>query len=274
MIKYEKDWRYGLQTVVVNNENIDQEFHNFINAPKSTYPATNGNQEPTFLIEQFVTGVREYSWHALCNQTGWQYLGTSRDYKKRFENDQGYNTASMGSYSPVPDVNARINDYADAIVKFLIKRGTPYVGILYLGIMIDTNGVPVVLEINTRPGSPEIESILPTINSNLLDLFYTTATNQTIPKVEFNDRSAVSLRIVNKTYNETIDQSKEKFVMPKLWPLTGNMMLSLGARSKLLHSLLTIDGTSVDQAADQIYKFLNNKSMGDYTYRTDIGYFK
>lgn len=274
VIKYEQDWRHGLQTVIVNDATVDQEFSNLINAGNSVYPAANNNKEPTFIIEDFVTGVREYSWHALCNQTGWRYLGSARDYKKRYENDQGYNTISMGSYSPVPDVDSKINEYTDLIVNFLRQRGTPYVGILYLGIMIDQNGTPLVLEINTRPGSPEIESIIPTIESNLLDLFLATATNQPIPEVKFNNRSAVSIRIVNQNYSEETDASEKSFVMPKLWPLVGNITMSMGARAKLFHSLITVDDESVDSAAARLYRFLNNKAMGDFTYRTDIGYFK
>ena len=274
VIKYEKDWRHGLQTVVVTDDNVDEEYSNFVNAPESTYPATNNEEEATFLVEEFVKGVREYSWHAICNKTGWRYLGSSRDYKKRYENDIGHNTASMGSYSPVQDVDARVNEYAQKIVDFLIARGTPYVGILYLGIMVDENGTPVVLEINTRPGSPEIESIIPTIKTNLLDIFYATATNSPIPEIEFNDRSAVSIRVVNQTYSEEVVSPNQKFIMPKLWPLVGDINMSMGNKANLLHSLLTVDDVSVDAAADQLYKFLKNKNMGDFTYRTDIGYFK
>jgi phosphoribosylamine--glycine ligase len=274
VIKYEQDWRHGLQTIVITDDNVDKEYRDFVNAPESMYPATNNDEQATFLVEEFVKGVREYSWHAICNITGWRYLGTSRDYKKRYENDVGHNTASMGSYSPVPDVDAKINDYAQSIVDFLIRRGTPYVGILYLGIMIDEDGTPVVLEINTRPGSPEIESIIPTIKTNLLDIFHATATNAPIPEIEFNERSAVSIRIVNQTYSEEVVLSDLQFVMPKLWPLTGDVVMSMGNKANLLHSLLTVEDDNIDAAADQLYKFLKNKTMGNFTYRTDIGYFK
>lgn len=274
VIKYEQDWRHGLQTVVITDDNVNDEYENFVNAPESLYPATDNQEEATFLVEEFVKGVREYSWHAVCNRTGWRYLGSSRDYKKRYENDVGHNTASMGSYSPVPNVDARINDYAQSIVDFLIQRGTPYVGILYLGIMIDEQGTPVVLEINTRPGSPEIESIIPTISTNLLDIFYATATNSPIPEIEFNDRSAVSIRIVNQNYSEEVVASEQKFIMPKLWPLVGDINMSMGNKANLLHSLLTVEDSTVDAAADQLYRFLKNKEMGNFTHRTDIGYFK
>lgn len=274
VIKYEQDWRHGLQTVIVNDDTVDDEFNNLINTGKSLYPTTDENKIPTFVIEDYVQGICEYSWHAICNETGWRYLGSSRDYKKRYENDVGHNTASMGSYSPVGNVDSQINKYADLIVNYLKQKGTPYVGILYLGIMIDKTGTPLVLEINTRPGSPEIESIIPTLDTNLLDIFYSTATNQPIPEIKFNDRSAVSLRIVNKTYSEDVITSKKQFIMPKIWPLIGDIKMSMGLKANLLHSLITVDDVSVEAASDQLYAFLKNKDMGDFTYRTDIGYLK
>lgn len=274
VLKYEQDWRHGLQTVIVNDSTVEEEYQNLLNVAESLYPATNADAEATFVVEDFVKGVREYSWHAICNETGWRYLGSSRDYKKRYENDIGHNTASMGSYSPVPDVDLRINEYADKIVEFLKQRGTPYVGILYLGIMVDEAGTPVVLEINTRPGSPEIESIIPTLETNLLDIFVAAANNAPIPEIKFNDMSAVSIRIVNKTYSEDVVSGDKKFIMPKLWPIIGDIKMSMGLKANLLHSLITVEDVNVDAAANQLYRFLNNKVMGDFTYRTDIGYFK
>jgi phosphoribosylamine-glycine ligase len=272
VIKYEKDWRVGLQTIVVTEDNYQQEFETLVNAPAPSFPGA--IKDSVFLVESFVNGTCEYSWHAICNTTGWQYLGSARDYKKRHEGDQGHNTASMGSYAPAPSVDPRVHDYADKIIKFLAKRRTPYLGILYLGIMHDQDGTPIVLEINTRPGCPEIESIIPTLDVNLLDLFYATALDQPLPEIKFNDCCAVSLRVVNKVYNESIDSTDDHVEMPKLWPMIGGIQQYLNNNPRLLYSTLTATDSTVDGAADQIYKFLKNKFMGDFTYRTDIGYFK
>jgi len=275
VVKYEEDWRSGLQTIVVTDENCDQEFSNLIYASPARFLDKNNNSydNQVFIVEEFISGQREYSWHALCNQTGWTYLGSARDYKRRYEGDQGYNTAGMGSYSPVEQVDPRIDQYTNQIVEFLKDRGTPYVGVLYLGIMIAQDGTPVVLEINTRFGSPEIESILQTVDSNLLDLLLATAANQQIPTVKYNDRVGVSLRLVNQVYEEKSDNNVTP-EQPKLWPLIGGIQMSLCNSTRLLHSVLTTSDVSITAASDKIYRFLKNKPLGDYTYRTDIGYLK
>jgi phosphoribosylamine--glycine ligase len=266
VIKYEQDWKQGLQTVIVNDSTIHQEFN--------TLKSFEKDNEPSFVVEDYIDGVREYSYHAICNRKNWRYLGSARDYKKRYEDDIGYNTISMGAYSPVPDVDPRVDRYVEKILDFLRARSTPFVGILYLGIMVDRNGVPQVLEINTRPGSPEIETIIPTIDNNLLDLFLATASNENIPEIKFNDKSAVSIRIVNKDYKEETDSSKTPFEMPTLWPIIGNIIISTGARSKIFHSVITVSDSTIETASAKLYKFLDNKSMGDFTFRTDIGKFK
>lgn len=276
VIKYEQDSRFGLQTIIIDDSNIDLEFNNIVNVKESSMRKNfkNLDQELTFIIEEYVDGVKEYSYHAICNEKNWQYLGTARDYKKRYENDIGHNTISMGSYSPVENVDLRISSYIEKILGYLKAQGTPFVGILYLGIMIDRNGTPQVLEINTRPGSPEIETIIPTIKTNLLDIFLSAALNNEIPEIKFNDQSAVSLRIVNKEYSEEISASEKKFLLPDLSFATENMMLSKGSNDKLWHSVITVADRNLEIAASKIYTFLENKSMGDFTFRKDIGFFK
>jgi len=276
VIKYEQDSRFGLQTIIIDDSNIDLEFATINNAEESPMRKNfkKLDQEPTFIIEDYVYGIREYSYHAICNEKNWRYLGTARDYKKRYENDIGHNTISMGSYSPVEDVDARVSSYISKILEYLKSKGTPFVGILYLGIMIDSNGTPQVLEINTRPGSPEIETIIPTIETNLLDIFLSTSLNEEIPEIKFNDNNVVSLRIVNKEYNEKIAATEESFSLPDLGPTTENIIISKGAQKKIWHSVITVVDKDIDIAASKIYKFLENKPMGDFTFRTDIGYLK
>lgn len=273
VVKYEKDWRSGLQTVVVTDNNYQEEYNNLVNAAPRTFLADRiVPTDLTFIVEDYIDGAREYSWHAICNDTGMTFLGAARDYKKRYENDIGHNTASMGSYSPVPDIDQKIEVYANRIVQYFKDRGTPFKGILYLGIMISASGEPYVLEINTRFGSPETESILQTIDNNIADLLYSIAANKQLPAITVNDKVGVSLRVVNKQYVEKQDASTLTF--PQLWPLVDGIQYSMCADSTLLHSVITVADTSIDAASDKLYKFLKDKPMGDFTYRTDIGYCK
>jgi phosphoribosylamine--glycine ligase len=276
VIKYEQDSRFGLQTIIINDSTIDTEFATIINAQESAMRKNlkKSDEETPFIIEDYVDGMQEYSYHAICNEKNWQYLGTARDYKKRYENDIGHNTISMGAYSPVENVDLQISSYVSKILEFLKSKETPFVGILYLGIMIDKTGTPQVLEINTRPGSPEIETIIPTIDTNLLDIFSSTALNNEIPEIKFNNQHVVSLRIVNKDYTEQVATSKVSFILPDLPPTVENITVSKGSQNKLWHSVLTISDKNRNVAASKLYQFLENKSMGDFTFRTDIGFLK
>jgi phosphoribosylamine--glycine ligase len=276
VLKYEEDWRLGLQTIVIKDDNYEQEYDYLVNSKPSHYLNQTVEQfnQQTFIVEEYIKGVREYSWHAICNAVSWQYIGTARDYKKRYEGDVGHNTAGMGAYSPVENVDPVIHEYCDKIVKFFKKRGTPYLGMLYLGIMVGEDGVPYVLEINTRPGSPEFESILQTIDGSILDLLYSAAKNEILEPIKTNDRTGVCLRVVNETYDEDIEASYKDFIMPKLWPVVDNLKVCMGQNSKLLHSVIVAQDSSREAAADRIYNFIRNKPMGNFTYRKDIGYLK
>ena len=209
----------------------------------------------------------------MCNSQGWRYIGSARDYKKRYEGDIGINTAGMGAYSPVNNVDTCISEYIDKIVNHLRDIGDPYIGFLYLGIMI-VNDVPYVLEINTRAGDPEIQPIIRTIKNNLADLFFAAASDKIIPEIEFSDNTAVSIRIVNEIYDTSIQQKKTGFKSPDLWPLPGNIQMAISYNRRLLNCILTSEGNTIEEASNILYKFLENKPMYKFTYRKDIGYLK
>ena len=98
----------------------------------------------------------------------------ARDYKRIGEGDTGPNTGGMGAYSPVEgadpelleDVRRRV---LQPVVDELARRGTPFHGVLYAGLMLTAYG-PQVLEFNVRFGDPETQAVLPRLRSDLLDL--------------------------------------------------------------------------------------------------------
>jgi phosphoribosylamine--glycine ligase len=101
-------------------------------------------------------------------------LASAQDYKRIFDGDRGPNTGGMGSYSPVPAVGAqRATELAAVIhqpvLDELARRGTPFRGVLYAGLMMTADG-PRVLEFNVRFGDPETQAILPRLRSDLLGL--------------------------------------------------------------------------------------------------------
>jgi phosphoribosylamine-glycine ligase len=275
VLKFDQDWRAGLQTVIINDDNVDEEY-NQLTSPdlKRFYEARLGDWiDQEFVVEQYIEIDREISYHVLCNDVSWAYIGSARDYKKRYEGDIGFNTAGMGSYSPVDEFPNDVHLYADKIIKLIWKKGYSMKGILYLGIAITKTGKPLVLEINTRPGDPEIQSILPLIENNLPNLLYDAAMNKKLPTVTFNDMHTVSLRVISSNYNLGSAKFDER-ERPQLWPLVGGIKMGMTHPNDLLFSVLTVTDATRIGASDRLYKFLKNKFMGDYTFRADIGYLK
>jgi len=129
--------------------------------------------ETTVVLEEFLEG-EELSLLALCDGERAVAMAPARDYKRIYDGDQGPNTGGMGSYSPVAGIDGpRADALRDAvhqpIVDELRRRGTPFHGVLYAGIMLTAAG-PKVLEYNCRFGDPETQAVLPRLRSDLLDL--------------------------------------------------------------------------------------------------------
>ena len=129
--------------------------------------------ETEVVLEEYLEG-EELSLLALCDGERAIPMAPAQDYKRIFDGDEGPNTGGMGSYSPVPGIDAeRARELAEQIhqpiVDALRREGTPYHGILYAGLMLTAQG-PKVLEFNCRFGDPETQAVLPRLRSDLLDL--------------------------------------------------------------------------------------------------------
>jgi phosphoribosylamine---glycine ligase len=124
------------------------------------------------VIEEFLEG-EELSLLALCDGERAVPMAPAQDYKRIYDGDEGPNTGGMGSYSPVPGIDSEHAEVLaraihQPIVDELRRRGTPYHGVLYAGLMMTSNG-PRVLEYNCRFGDPETQAVLPRLRSDLLD---------------------------------------------------------------------------------------------------------
>ncbi len=125
------------------------------------------------LIEEHLEG-EELSLLALCDGDNVLPLAPAQDYKRIGDGDRGPNTGGMGSYSPVPGFDpAAVEEIVERVhrpvLEALRRRGTPYHGVLYAGLMITRQG-PKVLEFNCRFGDPETQAVLPRLGSDLVDL--------------------------------------------------------------------------------------------------------
>lgn len=270
VLKYDRDWRAGGQTVIITDDNVEDEFVKI--KESSRYFMSEEEVSPqNFLIEKFIKIKKEFSYHMLCNNKGWRYIGSSRDYKKRYDGDLGFNTAGMGAYSPVEHFDTRAHIFADKIFNLLKNKKFDTRLVLYLGMAVDINDNLLVLEINTRPGDPEFQTIYPLIENNLADLFYKAGADEELPCINFKNKSTVALRVVHRDY-DLLKQDVKEF--PQLWPVTGKVQVSPVKVQVLLHSVITSVDDNLELARDNIYNFLKNKPMGEFTFRTDIGYVK
>ncbi|MCW3065018.1 MAG: phosphoribosylamine/glycine ligase [Solirubrobacterales bacterium] len=125
------------------------------------------------VVEEHLVGD-ELSLLALCDGERAVPMAAARDFKRIGEGDTGPNTGGMGAYSPVPGVpDAFVREICDRVhqpvLDELARRGTPFHGVLYAGLMLTDDG-PRVLEFNVRFGDPETQAVLPRLDDDLLDL--------------------------------------------------------------------------------------------------------
>jgi phosphoribosylamine--glycine ligase len=167
------------------------------------------------VLEEFLVG-EELSLLALCDGERAVPLAPAQDYKRIFDGDEGPNTGGMGSYSPVPGVDSeRAEEIAaiahQPIVDELRRRGTPFHGVLYAGLMMTAAG-PKVLEYNCRFGDPETQAVLPRLRSDLLELLEAAVTRGGLAGAEpdWSPDWAVTVVLASRGYPAS--QSKDDLI--------------------------------------------------------------
>ena len=123
---------------------------------------------PSIVIEELLEGP-ELSLFALCDGRRAVPLGAARDYKRVGEADTGPNTGGMGAYSPAGagQAAALVEQIHQPVLDELARRGAPFVGCLFAGLMLTADG-PRVLEFNARLGDPETQALLPRLEGDVL----------------------------------------------------------------------------------------------------------
>jgi phosphoribosylamine--glycine ligase len=159
------------------------------------------------VVEEYLDGD-ERSLLALCDGERALALSCAQDYKRIFDGDAGPNTGGMGAYSPVPALDdaaaaALCATVHEPVLAELARRGTPFHGVLYAGLMMTASGVRV-LEFNVRFGDPETQAILPRLRSDLLDLMQAAVTPGGLAgrSLAWDQRSAVTVVLASRGYPE------------------------------------------------------------------------
>ena len=156
------------------------------------------------VIEELLEG-EELSLFAVADGKNVVPLAPARDFKRVGDGDTGPNTGGMGSYSPVAEVDAVMAEELAAtvhrpVIEELAQRGSPFVGLLYAGLML-TDAGPKVLEFNCRFGDPETQSILPRLRGDVLETLAAAAgSGLTGEPIEADTDAAVTVVLAGRDY--------------------------------------------------------------------------
>jgi phosphoribosylamine--glycine ligase len=238
--------------------------------------------ETTVVAEEFLEG-QELSLLALCDGVRAVPMAPAQDYKRIFDGDEGPNTGGMGSYSPVPGFDAAHAKALAAtvhqpVVDEMRRRGTPFHGVLYAGLMMTANG-PKVLEFNARFGDPETQAILPRLRSDLLEAMERSVTPGGLEGFEFDWKKlwAVTVVLASKGYPESSSKgdvieglraidSLETEVLHAGTALEGDTLVTAGGRVLNVTGL----GESVREARQRAYAAAEKVQFDGKQMRTDI----
>jgi phosphoribosylamine---glycine ligase len=159
------------------------------------------------VLEEFLAG-EELSLMAVCDGRSYALLPSGRDYKRALEGDRGPNTGGMGAYAPADAGDPGLASAGEAVIAPMLaamaRRGTPFQGTLYAGLMLTAAG-PKVLEFNVRFGDPETQVVLPLLGGSLSRLLAGAAEGQLDPSmVRPTNQHAVAVALVDEGYPDTV----------------------------------------------------------------------
>ena len=236
------------------------------------------------LIEEFLDG-EEMSYFIISDGKTIKSFGTAQDHKRVLEGDKGKNTGGMGAYSPSRLINDSlekkiVNKIIKPTLKGLKEIGTTYKGFLYAGLMI-IKDEPYLIEYNVRMGDPECQTILPKLNSDLLDIIISCC-DESLDKTKINWHKEKSLSIVlcSKGYPE---EFKKNIPIKRLDQIKiNNNMFCYHAGTKIIKDEVCSTGgrvlnfvclsESFKESRNKILNILNVLNWDNGFFRKDIGY--
>ena len=238
--------------------------------------------EHKILFEEFLEGA-EVSLFAICDGRNALPLVPAQDFKRAFDGDEGPNTGGMGAYAPVPgltpaDVDELVSMVHRPVLGELERRGSPFVGLLYAGIMLTANG-PRVLEFNCRFGDPEAQAVLPLLEGDLLEALASASTGELdgVTIEATGSASAVTVVMAADEYPAKGDRGTEikgveeaeaagALVFHAGTALHGDRLVTNGGR--ILG--VTAVAETVAAAREGAYAAVDGISFAGMRYRTDI----
>ncbi len=236
------------------------------------------------VIEEFMSG-EEASFFVLVDGTTLLPIGTAQDHKRVGEGDTGPNTGGMGAYSPAPVMTPEITSLAlERIVRptmaEMARRGTPYQGVLFVGLMIE-QGEPRLVEYNCRFGDPECQVLMMRLGAQAFDLIQACATGQ-LDRIAVNwaDDHALTVVLAANGYPGTYAKGSEIRGLADLPEDSSNMVFHAGTRASGGQTLatggrvlnVTARGATLQEARDRAYAMLDRIDWPEGFCRRDIGW--
>lgn len=232
------------------------------------------------LVEEFLAG-QEVSLFLLSDGHTVLPLSPAQDYKRVFDHDEGPNTGGMGAYSPLPwlpegFVDEVIETIAVPTIRQLASEHTPFIGLLYCGLIVTKSGIRVI-EFNARFGDPETQVVLPRLVSPLSELLFAAATGElsSQPRPQFSDDVAVTVVLASEGYPEEpltgrpitgLDKVQDVTIAHAATALVDGTFVATGGR------VLSVVGTgrTFSEARARTYTALEQIHLEGGHYRTDI----
>ncbi len=236
------------------------------------------------VIEEFMEG-EEASYFVLCDGTELLPIGTAQDHKRAFDGDTGPNTGGMGAYSPAPVLSAQVARRAlDEIVRpcmaEMARRGTPYQGVLYAGLMIK-EGAPRLVEYNVRFGDPECQVLMMRIGAQALDVMLACAREELADaQINWAEDHALTVVMAARGYPGGYEKGTEIHGLQTCPEDSRNMVFHAGTArdgdkitatgGRVLN--VTARADSLQKARAQAYETLDLIDWPEGFFRKDIGW--
>lgn len=238
-----------------------------------------GSAGSTVVIEECMTGP-ELTILSFSDGNTAVPMISSRDHKRVNDHDEGLNTGGMGAVTPgadmTPDLKKRIQDeIITPTVEALKAEGRPFKGVIYFGLMLTSEG-PKVVEYNCRFGDPEVQAILPLLETSLLDIVDAVIDGKLNEiEIKWKDKCSCVVVMASGGYPESYQKGYEitgidtcgKLVFQAGTALKDGKLVTNGGRVLCVYD----EGDTLDEAIDGAYEGVKKINFKDAHYRHDIG---
>jgi phosphoribosylamine--glycine ligase len=236
------------------------------------------------LIEEFLEG-EEMSYFTINDGNNFKHFGSAQDHKRVMDGDKGKNTGGMGAYSPSRLMNEELeNKIIERIIKPTLKAltelGSEYKGFLYAGLMI-VNNEPYLIEYNVRMGDPECQTILPKLETDLLDIFLACCEKKLDKfEIKWSNKKSLCVVLCSNGYPDSFEKNVEIKNLEKIKLDKQEYIFHAGSLKKegktyaIGGRVLNFVALSDEfiNARQMIYKRLDELDWQGGFYRKDIGH--